>query len=357
MTTRTSPLALVASNVDTADNLLSYRIGEDSGALDELDAVDGGESPSYIAVHPSEDVAYLINGTTESTAVAFSVDRDSGALSVLNRRPTGGEGACYCSVDATGSVLLVAHYHGGVVSMLPIQSDGTLGDPVDVVEHEGTSVVPDWQDQAHPHAIVPGPDNQFAYVPDLGADRVVVYRIDFEDERLRPADPPWTSVQEGAGPRHLTFHPDGRHAYLINQLDATLTTFERDAETGALERAGTVDTLPGDFTEENHASDVHVHPSGRFVYATNRGHDSIAVGAIDPDEGTVRITDRESTRGEWPRTFALDPEGSLLFAANLHTDGIVAFAIDGETGWLSATGDVTEVASPKCVTTVPGTSG
>lgn len=353
MAPSTDPLALVASSTDSSENLLSYRFDSERGALEPLDAVDGGSSPSFVADHPTEDLVYLVNETSDSTAVACSVDRATGSLSVENRQPTGGAGACYCSVDATGSSLLVAHYHGGVVSVLPIRPDGLLGEPADVVEHEGTSVDPDRQDQPHPHAVVPGPDNRFVYVPDLGADRVVVYRLDREAGALRSADPPSVSLHDGAGPRHLAFYPDG-HAYLINELDGTLTAFDWDAETGALEGVGTVGTLPADFEGENLCADVHVHPSGRYVYGSNRGHDSIVVGEIDRESGAVSVLDHESVRGEWPRTFALDPAGTHLFSANMHSDEIVAFDVDADTGLLSATGSVTEVASPKCVRLVSG---
>jgi len=353
MTASKDPVAVVASSTDSSKNLLGYRIDRERGALRSLDAVDGGSSPSFLAGHPTADLVYLVNETEDSMAVACSIDRETGSLSVENCQPTGGAGACYCRVDATGSYLLVAHYHGGFVSILPIRSDGRLGEPSDIVEHEGSSVDPDRQDQAHPHSIVPGPDNRFAYVPDLGADRVVIYRLDLEAGALRPADPPYVSLHDGAGPRHLAFHPDG-NAYLINELDGTLTAFAQDAETGALESIGTVGTLPNEFEGENLCADVHVHPSGRFVYGSNRGHDSIVVGEVDPANGAVTGLGHESVRGEWPRTFTIDPTGTHLFSANMHSDEIVSFAVDIETGLLSSTGQVAEVASPKCVITIPG---
>lgn len=202
---------------------------------------------------------------------------------MLNRAPTGGDGPCYCSVDATGRFVFVAHYSGGSVSVLPVDASGRIDEPTDVVEHAGSGTDPDRQEAPHPHSIAMGPDNRFAYVTDLGTDRVYVYALSFYTGTLRPADSPHAPVHAGAGPRHLDFGPDGEFVYVVGELDSTLTTLARDPETGGLSTVGTADTLPDGFRGENKPADVHVHPSGQWVYASNRGHDSVAIFDVGED--------------------------------------------------------------------------
>lgn len=329
-----------------SEGVYRYRVDASTGEMDRLGATEAGENPTFLAVHPSGDYLYAVNEAGDGGAVAFEVDRETGDLERLNERPTGDAGPCHCSVDAAGEYLLVAHYGGGSVSMLPVGADGALGDPTDVVEHEGSSVG-DRQTEPHPHSINPGPDDRFAYVPDLGTDEVVAYELDREADALERVGA--TEVHDGAGPRHLDFHPAGRYAYLINELDSTLTALERDPETGALEAVETVETLPPEFDGESYTADVHVHPSGSFVYGSNRGHDSIVAFECDAGTGRLSLVGHESTRGEWPRNFALDPSGDHLFAENRDTDDVVAFDVDGATGELSATGDVEAVPSPVCM--------
>lgn len=348
MSSPASYLAFVGTFTD-GDAVYTYRVDADTGATERLAASDAGESPSYLALHPGGTHLYAVNHVEDGTVVALEIDRETGALSRLNRRSTGGGASpCYCSVDATGSYVLIAHYRGGRVSMVPIEADGRVGDPTAVVDHHGSGPDPDRQTGPHPHSIVPGPDNRYVYVPDLGADRIVVYELDLDEGTLRPADPPAVTLHGGAGPRHLEFHPDGRFAYVINELDSTLTALERDPETGALTAIDTASTLPPEFEGENLGADVHVHPSGRWVYGSNRGHDSVAIFAIE-DDGRPRPVAHEPTRGAKPRVFALDPPGAHLFAANQDDDELVVFRIDGETGEPTATGHVAEVPRPTCV--------
>lgn len=344
-------LAFVASRTDEDENLRSYRVDTETGALRELDAAVVGTSPSFLTVHSDGETLYVVDSTDDGEIVAVSFDDASGELSVRNRQPTGDARPCYCSVHDSGTHVFVAHYHGGSVSMLPIDAADRLGEPTHVVPHEGDSVDPDRQTEPHPHSIRPGPDGRFAYAPDLGTDEVVIYEIDTDAGKLRPAEPASVSVQPGAGPRHLDFHPDTQDCYLINELDSTVTAFERDPRTGALAEIETVGTLPTEFAGENDTADIHVHPSGRFVYGSNRGHDSIATFEVEGD-GRLALTDCVSTRGEWPRNFGLDPTGKFLFAANLHTDGIVHFEIDPKTGTPTPTGDVTECPAPMCIETL-----
>jgi 6-phosphogluconolactonase len=253
------------------------------------------------------------------------------------------------SVDHAGRNVLVANYGGGSVSVLPIGDDGRLGEATAFIQHEGSSVDPRRQTAPHAHSINVDPDNRFAFVADLGLDRVMIYRFDSQQGTLAANDPPWASVAPGAGPRHFAFQPGGRFAYVINELQSTVTAFAYDAARGALQEIQTLPTLPDDFSGSNTTAEIQVHPSGRFLYGSNRGHDSIAVYAIDADSGRLRFVEHESTQGDLPRNFGIDPSGRFLLAANQGSDSVVVFRIDGATGALTPTGQSIEVASPVCV--------
>lgn len=265
------------------DNLFSYRVNSETGELTLLSTTQAGENPSFLAVHPSTAYLYVINEVANGEITAYSINRQTGTLSLLNRQTSGDAGPCYCSVDATGSCVMVAHYVGGSVSVLPIRSDGRLDGPTAVIEHEGSSVDPERQSQPHPHSIAPGPENRFVYVPDLGTDCIHTYKLDLENCTLHPSDSPAISLHGRAGPRHFDIYPQRRVLYLLNELDATLTAFDYDPEIGMLVQRDTTLTLPAEYDDENLAADIHIHPSGRWVYASNRGHDSIAVVELDGD--------------------------------------------------------------------------
>jgi len=352
--TSDSNLAFVGTYTEPdEDGVFGFRV-DGSGRLHRTSAASGGADPTFLSPDPDGDHLYAANRPEGGgQVVAYAIDREAGALSRLNAAPTGGGGTpCYCSVDATDQCVLTAQYGGGTVSVLPIDDDGRVGDPTTVLEHEGSGPNADRQSEPHPHSIRTGPENTYAYAPDLGADRVFVYDFDPRAGTLEPADCGHADVQAGAGPRHLDFHPNDRYVYLINELDSTVVAFERDAETGALDPFATVSTLPDDYDGENATADIHVHPSGEYLYGSNRGHDSIAVFELD-DEGAPTLVETESTRGEWPRNFALDPSGAFLFAENADTDDIVTFQI-GDDGTLDPTGHVTEVPSPVCLRFVDG---
>lgn len=353
MDTNGDPLALVVARTGRdEDGLYSFRADSDTGTLAPRSSIPVGEGPKFVAVGPGGRHCYVVDTTAGGSVVTVDIDRETGALSVANRVPSGDEGACYCSVDATGNYVFVAHYGGGSVTVLPVDAAGRAREPTATVQRTGSSVDPDRQAAPHPHAVVPGPDNRFVYVPDLGTDEVAVYELDHERGPLRPVDSLAVAVHDGAGPRHLDFGPDGEYAYLVGELDSTLTTLARDPETGALSTVGTASTLPGDAGGENKPADVHVHPSGRWVYASNRGHDSLAVFAVG-DDGSARPVGHEPTRGSWPRDFAVGPDGRYLYAENQNDDSVVVFEIDGESGELTATGTVVDVPRPGCLSFVP----
>ncbi|HVQ38725.1 MAG TPA: lactonase family protein, partial [Pyrinomonadaceae bacterium] len=276
------------------------------------------------------------------------VNQQTGDLRLLNQQPSLGGAPCYVTVDDTGKFVLVANYVGGNVAVLPIRSDGSLGEATDLKQHQGSSINGDRQGSPHAHCIVLDEANKFAYACDLGTDKIMIYHLDERQGKLIPNDPPWAQAKPGAGPRHLTFHPNGKHAYVINEMHVTITTFAVDRRTGNLREVQTVPTLPREPTAADSGADIHVSPDGRFLYCSNRGHDSISAFEIDRG-GQLSLIAHESTRGKTPRNFAIDPTGTFLLVANQRSDSIVTFRIDSKSGRLSATGHVAEVPSPVCL--------
>src|SRR5690606_12550926 len=311
------------------------------------------ENPSFLAVHQGRGVLYAVSetrGTPErpgGTVSGYSIG-PGGVLTPLNAESTGAGGPCYVAVTADGAVVLVANYSGSVAS-LPADGEGRLSPAASFIRHEGSSVHPRRQRGPHAHSINVDPSGRFALAVDLGLDRVLVYRLGQTDGTLRPHDPPGAPVTPGSGPRHLAFHPSGRTAYVINELANTITVFDWDAEAGTLTARQTLPTLPEDFTGTSYTAEVQVHPSGRFVYGSNRGHDSIAIFAVDSGTGTLTPVGYESTDGARPRHFGIDPAGRFLIAANQDTGTLVVFRIDQESGRLTRTGVTAKVPSPVCV--------
>jgi 6-phosphogluconolactonase len=252
-------------------------------------------------------------------------------------------------VDRGGRFVLVANYSGGNVAVLPIRNDGSLGEATDLKQYQGSSINVERQEGPHAHCIVLDPANRFAYGCDLGTDKVMIYRFDARRGKLIPGRTPWVQLKPGAGPRHITFRPDGKYAYVINELHATVTAFAHDRERGTLKEVQTIQTLPADFTGENTSADIHVSPDGRFLYCSNRGHDSIAAFQIDPRNGKLIFVAHLSSGGKAPRNFAIDPTGAFVLVANQKSDNIVSFRRDAKTGRLSATGHIAEVPSPVCL--------
>lgn len=304
------------------------------------------ERPMFVAVGPAGEYAYVANRAGDGRVDAVSIDAESGALSVVDERSSGGVGPCHVSVDGAGRFAFTANYDGGQVGMLPLGEDGELGPPSDVAVHEGSGPVADRQEAAHPHAVVPGPDDRFVYVPDLGTDRIAVYRIDADERRLAPADQSMVDLPPGTGPRHLAFGPDGEYCYLVGELDSTVTALERDSATGALtpvERASTLTDDDGD--SENYPADVHVHPSGEWLYVSNRGRDTIVTYRVG--DGRLDRVGETPTGGAWPRDFAVDPAGNYLLVENRNSHDVTSLAVDAD-GGLSQT-STTEIQKPTCL--------
>lgn len=352
-----------ADTPGTDEGIYVYRLDAETGALAPLHAVGGVVNPSFLAVHPSRRFLYSVgeaagpDGTPTGAVSAFALDPATGSMTFLNRESSGGGGPCHLSVDATGRLLVVANYGTGSVTALPIGADGRLGPPGATIQHRGSSVDPRRQTGPHAHSIAPDPANRFALAADLGLDQVLVYRLDPASGTMAPADPPAASLRPGSGPRHLDYHPSGRWVYVINELDSTMTAGAYDAARGTLTEIQSLSTLPDDWSGTNYCADVHVHPSGRFVYGSNRGHDSLAIFAVDAGSGRLSPIGHEPTRGAWPRNFGIDPSGRLLLAANQNSDNIVAFRIDEASGEIVATGEMTRVPRPVCVKFVPAGAG
>ncbi len=340
---------------DQGEGIYVYRMHPSSGALEFASSVSDIVNPSFLAIDPQKRRLYAVNevdGFEDSAGgavSAFSIDPKTGDLTYLNHQSSQGAGPCHLSVDATGKAVLVANYSGGSVAALPIQDAGELGEATAFIQHRGSSVNPGRQSGPHAHSITIDPTNRYAFAADLGIDKILIYRLDADRATITPNDEPWTQVHAGAGPRHFAFHPNGKYAYLINELDNTTVAYTYDDAAGTLREVQTITTLPEDFSDTSYCADIHVSPSGKFVYGTNRGHDSIVIFQIDGRTGQLTCVGYESTQGEFPRNFAIDPTGTFLFAANQNTDNIVAFRIDQQTGALTPTGHVTHVRAPVCV--------
>lgn len=318
------------------------------------------ENPAFLALHPSKPLLYAVgemdnlDGKSGGAVNAFALDSETGLLKLLNQRSAIGAGTCHVAVDRVGKNVAIANYGGGSVAILPIAEDGALLPASDFVQHAGSSVNPQRQERAHAHSVTFDPAGRFLFVGDLGMDQVVIYRYDSAQGRIAPNDPPFTTAAPGAGPRHFAFHPGGRFAYVINEMGSTITAFKYDVGAGSLEVIGNVTTLPADFTGESTTAEIRVHPSGRFVYGSNRGHDSIAAFAVDENTGMLHAIGHTPSGGKTPRNFNIDPTGNYLIAANQNSDNVVAFRINSATGALDPAGSEVMIAAPVCVIFAPG---
>jgi len=345
----------------SSKGIYAFRFDAATGKLTPLGLAAETVSPSYLAIHPNRQFLYAVNevanfeGQKAGAVSAFSIDRDTSKLTFLNQVSSRGPGPCHLSLDKTGKNLLVANYEGGSVAVFPVESDGRLLDASAFIQHTGSSVNKERQEGPHAHCIFTSPDNRFALAADLGLDKVLVYRFDAARGTLTPNNPAFGKTPPGAGPRHLAFHPDGKYVYVINEIQCTLSTFVYDPAHGTLRLKDTVSTLGKGYnvTTNDSTAEIEVHPSGKFVYGSNRGHDSIAVFAVDPSEGTVNPVEIVSTMGKTPRGFGIDPTGSFLIAANQDSDSLVVFRINQETGRLTPTGQKLEAYTPVSVEFVP----
>lgn len=315
---------------------------EDEVSVRQQSVTEHLENPSFLTLHPDEPFLYAVHETENGQVSSYRIG-DDGVLVQCNKQRCGAAGPCYCSVHPSGKYLFVAQYSGGAVSMLPIRADGTLGTPADVVEHDGSGPNPDRQKKPHPHATVCGPNGTYLYIPDLGTDKIVMYEIDLDAGALVHAGA--TQVAPGAGPRHLDFHPSKPTAYLITELDSTVIAYEWDAANGTLSELGTASTIPGDFEGENLPSEIAVHPSGEWIYAANRGHDSVSILLIRSD-GDIELAGNVPTGGAWPRYLTVVPSGEVLLVQNQASDNVVPFRIKPVDGTVSQVAGQLAVPAP-----------
>ena len=311
-------------------------------------------NPSFLAIDESKRYVYAVNeigeyaGKPGGGVSAFKIDMQ-GNLRLLNEQATLGADPCYVTIDRKRKNLLVANYTGGSVTVLPIRPDGTLSMATDVRQHEGSGPK-EQQKGPHAHCVILDRSEQYAFVADLGIDKIMIYRFDSSKGKLLPnTQQPFADLQAGAGPRHLTFHPSGKFLYAINELNSTISAFAYNGRNGTLAHIDTVSTLPGDFSGVSYCADVHIHPSGKFLYGSNRGHNSIVVFEIDQRSGKLKLVEHVSTQGNWPRNFVIHSYGYELWVANQRSDNFVGFNIDQETGRLSPNGAVVQIPAPVCL--------
>src|SRR5580693_1729579 len=331
-----------------------YRFDSSAGKMTSLGLATEAVEPSFLTAGSSRRFLYAVNetdifnGQPTGAVSAFAIQSETGKLSLLNQVSSRGASPAHITLDRTGKYALVSNYTGGSVAVFPVLKDGRLGEATSFVQHKGSSVNPERQEGPHAHAIALSPDNRFAVVADLGLDELLVYSFDSAKGTLG-ANPQVAKASPGAGPRHLAFSADGRFLYVINELQSTVVTYSYNATTGALHELQTISTLPKTFSGNNTAAEIEIHPSGKFLFASNRGDDGIAVFAIDSATGTLTNVENDPISGKTPRNFAIDPTGSWLLAANQDSDNIVVFRIDQKTGHLTPTGDVFQVPSPTCL--------
>jgi 6-phosphogluconolactonase len=334
-----------------------YRCAFDaeSGKLSAPELAAETKNPSFLALHPSGKFLFAVgehsdlDGRKSGGVSGFALDPATGALKALNTASSGGAGPCHLVVDKAGRTVLVANYGGGTVATLAVAADGTLSGPVSRIQHEGKGPNPRRQEGPHAHSINLDADNRFAVAADLGLDKLLVYKFDPAKHTITPNDVPSFSLDPGAGPRHFAFHPKAPRAYAINELTSTLTALDYDPTSGTFAARQTVSTLPTGFAGNNSTAEVVVHPSGKFVYGSNRGHHSIAGFSIDSTTGQLKPIGHTPTQGRTPRNFNIDPAGNYLIAANQDTNNLVVFRINTQTGALTPTGHTVEVKTPVCV--------
>jgi 6-phosphogluconolactonase len=320
-------------------------------------------SPSFLALDTKRRLLFCVNeadtfnGKPGGGVSAFAIDPASGKLKLLNQRSSMGAGPCQLVLDKTGRNVLVANYQSGNVAVLPVGADGTLGEATCVIQDAGKGPNAKRQEGPHAHCVTMSPDNKFAFVCDLGIDKVMIFKFDAERGKLTPNEPAFVQTKPGAGPRHLVFHPNGKFAYLIHELDSTITTFAYDSQTGTLKELQTLSSLPGDYAGPNKAAEIAIVPSGKFLFASNRGNETVALFAIDSQTGTLKWVEEQNTGGKTPRQFGIEPSGRQLAICNQDSDTVLMCGIDGMTGRLKPSGILAQVPSPACAVFLPPVNG
>lgn len=332
-----------------SEGIYRLQLNTRTGALTDRILACATENPSFLAPHPHQPVLYAVGEMASGgTVSAFAIEAGSGKLNLLNEQSSQGKGPCHVAVSPSGQTVLCANYGGGSIAAFPAEADGRLREAGACVQHQGSSVNPQRQEGPHAHCITLDATGRFVFAADLGLDKIMIYRLGEPGGALTANDPAFAALEPGAGPRHFVFHPSGRFAYVVNELGNTVTAFAYDAKTGGLKTLHSLSTLPGDFKGESYTAEIMAHPSGRYLYCSNRGHDSIASFTIDPGSGHLTPLAHTPTQGHVPRNFNIEPSGAFLLAANQDSGNLVVFRIDPATGLLTAQGTPIEVPMPVC---------
>ncbi|UFH55598.1 lactonase family protein [Spirosoma sp. KNUC1025] len=338
-------------SVRGSEGIYVFEFDRKAGAMQQIQSVSNGKNPSFLAIHPSGNYLYSVNEGPDKLggASAYAIDKATGKLQFLNSQSTLGGGPCHVSIDKTGRTAFVSNYGGGSLAVFPISSNGQLSAASDSVQDAGTGPNAQRQEKPHVHSATLAPDNRFLYVADLGTDKLNIFDIDVTNSKVKPASTPYATVKPGSGPRHFTFHPNGKYAYLVEELTSTVAVFSRNAQTGALTLLDdNVKTLPDGFSGQNTSADIHIDPSGKFLYQSNRGANTLAIFAIGNDGKLTKIGD-QPTEGKTPRNFLIDPKGDFVFVAHQDSDNITIFKRDQKTGKLTYTGQSVKVPAAVCV--------
>ena len=349
------PLVFITSFVAGDEGAVyAYHFDSEKGVLKPLHQNKGISNAFFLAISPDNKTLYSIDtpnfGDKEhDDAAAFMIERNTGNLKRLNKQSTRGTTSCYLDVDPSGKALVVANYSSGSVAVLPIQKDGSIGVAASFVQHSGSSIDPKRQKGPNAHSIEVSPDGRFAVAADLGIDKVLIYKLDAANAKLSPNEAqPFVKIAPGSGPRHLTFHPNGKRLYVINELLNTVTFFDYATESGKLTEQQKISTLPDDFSGESYCADLKITPDGKFLYGTNRGHHSIAVYRIE-DNGRLQLIEIKPSLGDGPQNLLITPDGKWLLCANMPGNNVAVFRIDRESGKLSVHGDPVEITMPSCI--------
>ncbi|CCH03287.1 6-phosphogluconolactonase [Fibrella aestuarina BUZ 2] len=334
-----------------SEGIYTFAFDRTAGTLTQIGSTKNDKSPSFLALHPSKRYLYSVNESSDGPngVNAYAIDAKTGALTLLNQGSSEGSGPCHVSLDKTGRLAFISAYGGGTFAALPVGADGRVGAPSFKMKYEGGNPANPRQNGVHIHSATVSPDNRFVYVADLGSDRIYTYAIDATKQRVSPAATPYTTVKGGSGPRHMVIHPNGRFTYLVEELTSSTAAFSRDAKTGALTLLqDNVPTLPADFSAQNTSADIHMDPSGKFVYQSNRGLNALSMLTVGAD-GKLTMAGTTPTDGKAPRNFWVDPRGQFVIVANQETDNLVVFRRDTKTGKLTPTGHSVKVPAPVCV--------
>jgi len=330
-----------------SEGVYVYRFDAKTGALSPVSIAKDLKNPAFLTISPNGKFVYVVEEVSAGKVSAFSFDEKTGKLLLLNTQSVNGDSPCHIDIDQTGKWVLVGNYGSGNLTILPVQADGSLGQATQTIQHEGQSINPQRQEKPHVHSVNIAKNNRDVFVPDLGIDQIKTYQLNAQTGKLTPGNPPFVAVEPGAGPRHFAFHPNQKFAYAILELSASVVAYRY--EQGKLTPIQTIGTLPSDYQGPKSCADIHVSSDGKFLYGSNRGHNSIVVYQINPQTGMLTLVQHQSTLGKTPRNFAIDPSGQFLLVGNQDSDNIQVFKRNKKTGQLTPTKQEAKVSMPICI--------